>query len=157
LAITEELLALASAAGRTVVAAAATDAWTKAKEGISRVLGRGDPARTELTERRLDETHNRITQVPAEELASLRMTLAAAWETRLTDLLEENPSAGGELKVLVAELQADVRSVTASAADYGIAAARDINITATGGAFAAGTVHGNVSTGNPTRPGLAQG
>ena len=40
-----------------------------------------------------------------------------------------------------------------SAADHSAAAGRDMNISASGGGVAAGTIHGDVSTGNPTNPG----
>ena len=41
----DSLMELASLAGRTVVAAAATDAWEAARRGFARLLGRGDPDR----------------------------------------------------------------------------------------------------------------
>jgi len=55
--LVEGLLALASLAGQTVVAAAATDAWEAAKGGVARLLGRGDPKQEQLAEQRLEETH----------------------------------------------------------------------------------------------------
>ena len=44
--LADSLMALASLAGNTVVAAAATDAWENARHGLARLLGRGDPDRT---------------------------------------------------------------------------------------------------------------
>ena len=44
--LAEGLVALASLAGRTVVAAAVTDAWEAARRGFARLLGRGDPRQT---------------------------------------------------------------------------------------------------------------
>ena len=47
------LVSLASLAGRTVVAAAVTDARGMTKRGSARLTGRGDAGRTELAERLL--------------------------------------------------------------------------------------------------------
>ena len=55
------LMALAALAGNTVVTAAVTDAWESARKGFARLLGRGDPARPKLAERRLAETHDQLT------------------------------------------------------------------------------------------------
>ena len=65
MALEDAVLSLASLAGQTVVTAAVTDAWGTAKRGFARLLGRGDPARTELAERRLEQTRDQLTGVPA--------------------------------------------------------------------------------------------
>jgi hypothetical protein len=148
-----ELLALAALAGRTVVAAAATDAWDMAKQGFARVLGRGDPARERVAERRLAETREQLQGAPGQELEQERGRLEAAWQTRLVDLLEEHPDAAHDLQILVDQVQAALPAGVMSAADHSAAAGRDMNISASGGGVAAGTIHGNVSTGNPTNPG----
>ena len=54
--LTENLMALASLAGRTLVAAAATDGLEAARRRFARLLGRGDPRQTQVAERRLDDT-----------------------------------------------------------------------------------------------------
>ena len=41
--LAEALMALASLAGNTVVAAATTDVWEAARRKFARLLGRGDP------------------------------------------------------------------------------------------------------------------
>jgi len=149
-----ELVALAALAGRTVVAAAATDVWEEAKRGFARLLGRGDQNRAKIAERRLDETREQLEGVPAPELDQARAQLAAAWQTRLVDLLEEHPDAAGDLQALVDHIQAELPAA-ASAAGHAVAAARDVNITASDGSVAAGTLHGNVTL-NPTHPGPAK-
>ena len=156
MALEDALLSLASLAGQTVVTAAVTDAWGTAKRGFARLLGRGDPARTELAERRLEQTRDQLTGVPAAELERARAELEATWRTRLLDLLEERPDAVADLRVLVEQIQAQLPAGAVSAAGHGVAAGRDVNITASGGGVAAGTVHGNVAPGNPTGPGPAQ-
>jgi hypothetical protein len=156
MALADELVSLASLAGQTVVTAAVTDVWGTAKRGFARLLGRGDPARTELAERRLEQAHDQLTGVPAAELEQVHAELEAAWRTRLLDLLEEHPDAVADLRALVEQIQAQLPAGAVSAADHGTAAGRDVNITASGGGIAAGTVHGNVTPG-PTSPGPAQG
>jgi hypothetical protein len=155
MALEDALLSLASLAGQTVVTAAVTDAWGTAKRGFARLLGRGDPSRTELAERRLEQTRDQLTGVPAAELERARAELEATWRTRLLDLLEEHPDAVADLRALVEQIQAEMPAGAVSAAGHGVAAGRDVSITASGGGIAAGTVHGNVAQGNPTSPGPA--
>jgi hypothetical protein len=155
MAVEDALLSLASLAGQTVVTAAVTDAWGTAKRGFARLLGRGDPARTELAERRLEQTHDQLTGVPAADLAQARSQLEATWQTRLLDLLEEHPEVAADLQALVEQVQAQLPAGLVSAAGHGVSAGRDVSITASGGGVAAGTIHGNVMPGNPTSPGPA--
>ena len=153
----EGLLELASLAGRTVVAAAVTDAWETTKRGFARVLGRGDSERTGLAEHRLDETRERLQGVSGPELEYACAQAEAAWQTRLVDLLEEYPELAGDLQALVDQVRAELPAGTVSATGHGLAAGRDVVITASGGGVAAGTIHGQVSPGNPTHPGPAKG
>jgi hypothetical protein len=155
--LVEGLLALASLAGQTVVAAAATDAWEAAKRGFARLLGRGDPERARLAERRLEETREQLKDLLGPELERARAQLAEAWQTRLIDLLEEHPDDADDLRTLVDQIQAKLPAGAVSAAGHGVAAGRDVNVTASSGGVAAGTIHGQVSPGNPTRPGPAKG
>ena len=48
-------MALAALAGNTVIAAATTDAWEAARHKFARLLGHGDPNRTQAAERRLQD------------------------------------------------------------------------------------------------------
>lgn len=156
MALEEGLLSLASLAGRTVVVAAVTDAWGTAKRGFARLLGHGDPHRTELVERRLEQAHQQLTGAPVAELAQVQAQLETAWQTRLLDLLEEYPDAAAELRALVEQIQAQLPAGAVSAASHGVAAGRDVNISASGGGVAAGSIHGDVMPANPTSPGPAQ-
>jgi len=148
-------MALALLAGNTVVAAATTDAWEAARRGFARLLGRGDPDRTRLAERRLAETHEQLTGAVVADLEVTRTTLEAQWETRLADLLEEDPGVEAELRALVEELRAALPAGAVSATDHAVAAGRDVNISADRGGFAAGVVHGNIAPPNPRGPGPA--
>jgi hypothetical protein len=102
------MLALAAVAGQTVVAAAVTDAWDSAKRGFARLLGRGDPDRTGLAEQRLQQAREQLMAVPVADLELAQAQLAPMWQTRLFDLLEENPELMPDLRVLVDQVQAQL-------------------------------------------------
>ena len=148
-----ELVTLAEAAGQAVVTAAATDVWAKFKTGIARLLGRGDKDKAAAAERRLEDTRRELAETGQAELAMAQARLAAAWQTRLADLLEDDPAVAGQLRVLVEQLQAMLPTGTAIASGHGVAAGWDVNITASGGGVAAGTIDGDVSPPGPTPPG----
>jgi hypothetical protein len=154
--MTEEFLELASLAASTMVSMAATDAWEAGKRGFARLLGRGDPERAQLAERRLEETQDQLASV-GDAAEQVQERLQAAWQIRVTDLLEEHPDLAGDLRALVAQIQSKLPAGTVSAASHGVAAGRDISITASGGGVASGTIHGSVSAANPTRPDPAAG
>jgi len=146
--LVEGLMALAALAGRTVVAAASTDAWGACKRGFSRLLGRGDPKEEQLAEQRLEATRQQLAEADSDQA---REALAERWTGRLEDLLEANPAAEAELRALVREIQAQLPATAVSAANHAVAAGRDVKITASGGGVAAGVIHGNVEPPNPTR------
>jgi hypothetical protein len=147
--LTEELMELAALAGNTVVVAATTDAWETSRKGFARLLGRGDPDRTKVAERRLKETCQQLTGPTGAELEQARGALVERWTGRLADLLEENPAAEADLRVLVQQIQAQVPAGMVSAADRAVAAGRDVNINATSGGVA-GVIYGNVTVQGPT-------
>lgn len=143
--IPEWLTTLAAAGSAALVNAASTDVWQAARERFARLLGRGDPGRTEAAARRLDDLH-RVVREPGNEreLAEARR----AWRLRLQDLLEEHPDAVGELRSAIAELPPPL---PASAA----AAIRQDNR-----AYDHGTVNAVVNgdlTVHPTRPAASDG
>ena len=152
------LVALALLAAQTVVAAASTDAWAAAKSGVARLLGRGDPERERLAGQRLDQARDQLQAAPpGQELDGVHAELVAVWRTRLADLLEEHPDAAGDLQALVDQVQAQLPAASVSSADHAVAAGRDVKITASGSAVAAGVIHGDVMPPGPSVPGLAGG
>jgi hypothetical protein len=151
----ETLMALAALAGNTVVTAATTDAWEAARRGFARLLGRGDPDRTKVVDRRLTETRDQLSEAKDADLGRMRAILQAQWATRVADLVEEDPGVETELRALVEEIQAQMPAGMVSAADHSVAAGRDLNISATSGGVAAGVIHGNVAAPDPTSPGPA--
>jgi hypothetical protein len=153
--LAEDLIALAQWAGQTVAAAAVTDVWEVARQKIARLLGRGNPKKTEAVERWLDETHQQATAMRGADLEPARAEAARRWEGRFADLLDEDPVVEADLRAMVEEIAAQLPAGLVSAADHSVAARRDVNITASGGGTAAGVIHGNVAPSNPTLPGPA--
>ena len=153
--LAESLIALASLAGQTVVKAAATDAWEGASRRFALLLGRGDPDRTKVVDRRLAETHEQLTGAAGADLEQARAALEAQWVIRLVDLLEEAPGVEADLRALVEEVEAVLPAGLMSAADHAVAAGRDVKIKASSGGVAAGVIHGNVAPPGPTGPGSA--
>ena len=151
--LAEAVVALAALAGNTVVTAAVTDAWESARKGFARLLGHGDPAETKLAVERLAETHDQLAEATGTDMERVRAALEAQWVTRVRDLLEEDPGVEADLRTLVQEIQAQLPAGMVSATDHAVAAGRDVNTSASGGAVAAGVIHGNVAPPNPTPPG----
>lgn len=151
----EVLMAPAQWAGQTVAAATVTDVWEAARHKVARLLGRGDPKKTEVAERWLDQTHQQLTAVQGADLEPLQAAAAQRWEGRFADLLDEDRRVEADLRVLVEEILGQLPAGMMSAADHSVAAGRDVNITASGGGTAAGVIRGNVAPPNPTQPGPA--
>ncbi len=150
-----DVAALATLAGNALVTAAVTDFFEDVRGRVARLFGRGKADAG--TERRLDATQTQLTSAAPGELERVRTTVAAQWQTRFTDLLDEYPDAEPELRALVADIEARLPAGTVAATDHSIAAGRDINIGASGGGVAAGVIHGNVSAPDPSSPGPANG
>jgi hypothetical protein len=151
----EVLVALAQWAGQTVAAAAVTDVWESASGKFARLLGRGDRRKTEVAERWLAETHEQLSALEGGEQDRARAALARRWEGRFADLLDEDPCAEADLRALVGEIAAALPAGVVSATGHGVAAGRDVNISADRGGVAAGVIHGNVAPPNPPAPGPA--
>lgn len=146
--------AVAALAGSAVVTAATTDGWEAVKQRFARLLGRGDADREQLAAGRLEETRKLLAGAADADLEPARAAQAERWTVRLADLLDENPGAEDELRVLVAEVQASLAPGMVSAVDHSVAAGRDVRIAANFGGVAAAIIHGNVTPG-PTIPGAA--
>lgn len=150
------LLTLAQFAGQTVAAAAVTDVWEAVRGQFARLVGRGDARKTQVAEQWLGRTRQQMTVPPGPGLERIREAEAERWAGRFADLLEEDPGLEAELRTLVEHVAAQLPAGVVSAADHSVAAARDVNITASGSGIAAGFIHGNVAPPGPTGPGPAQ-
>jgi len=151
----EVLIALAQWAGQTVAAAAVTDVWEAARHKVARLLGRGDPRKTEVAERWLAETHQQLTAAHGADLEPVRAAAARRWEGRFADLLDDDPEMEADLRALVEEIAAQLPAGMVSAADHSVAAGGDVKISATKGGVAAAVIHGNVAPPDPTPRGPA--
>jgi hypothetical protein len=153
--LAEGMVALEQWAGQIVAAAAVTDVWEAARHKIARLLGRGNPKRTEAVELWLNETHQQLQAAQGADLESAQAEAARRWEGRFADLLDEDPDVEADLRMLVREIAAQLPSGVVSLADYSVAAGGDVHIAASDGGVAAGVIHGNVAPPGPTPPGLA--
>ena len=140
--------ALAALAGNSLVTAVVTDAWEGVRHKIAAWFGRGEPDPKTLE--RLDRTRAELAAVAPGEVERVGQDLAREWADRFKDLIADYPDAAGELDGLVQQIQAS----TAAASGHGVAAGRDVTVTASTSGVAAGVIHGDVATG-PTRPGPA--
>jgi hypothetical protein len=97
----EWLITLSMSGATALVAAAATDAWQEIREGFRKLLGRGDPDRERLAERRLDEVAAEVEQADETARDGVREAQVSVWRTRLADLLEEEPGQAEALRALI--------------------------------------------------------
>jgi hypothetical protein len=148
------LTALAQFAGQTVAAAAITDMWETVRGRFARLLGRGDPRKTEVAGQWLTQTRDQVAAAAGSGLEQAQRAQAERWAGRFADLLDEDPGLEAELRALADEVAAQLPAAVVSAADHSVVAGRDMRVTASGGGTAAGVIHGNVAE-NPTPPGPA--
>lgn len=97
---------LASPAGWTVVAAAATDGSAGCKSEFARLLGRGDPRQTQVAVRQLSKTDYWLGEAGAAGPDRVGAALAEQRAGRQPDLVEEDPAAEAEVRALVQEIRA---------------------------------------------------
>ena len=149
----EVLMVLAQFAGQTVAAAAITDVWESVRGRFARLLGRGNAHKTQVADRWLAQTQEQLAAAGPGVVEQVQQAQAERWAGRFADFLDEEPDVEAELRALVEEVAAQLPAAAVSAADHSLAAGRDVSISASGGALAAGVVHGNVTVpGNPTPP-----
>lgn len=106
---------LAQSAGDAVVAAATASGWETTRHKLARLLGHGDPAKTNLMEQRLTETREQLLGAPGASLESARATLAAQWASWLTDLLTKDPVIRPGLLALVQQIHMALGAVSPAA------------------------------------------
>jgi hypothetical protein len=151
----DDEIALAQLAGDTIVAAAATSGWEPTRLKLARLLGHGDRAKTKLMAQRLAESREQLAGATDASLESARATLVVQWVTQLTDLLEEDPDIGADLRALVEEIRIALPTGAVSLADDALVVPWNINISADRGALASRAIPKDVVPLGPTSPGLA--
>jgi hypothetical protein len=149
-----ELLALASAGGNAVVAAAGTDAWNGLRHAIARWFGRGDALREQAELERLDRTATTLQAAEPDQVEQARIRQESSWQTRIEGMLEtlddaERQKAADQLRDLLAQY---VPQGGVSAGPGGVAVGGDMSISAERGSVASGVVQGDVHVGRPPEP-----
>ncbi|MBL7551005.1 hypothetical protein I6A60_24520 [Frankia sp. AgB1.9] len=107
------------------MAAAATDAWTSAREGAVRLFARLGGHREDLAGEWLDEDAAAVEATSGAERERLRAALAPVWQVRLADLLAEFPEAAEELWAWAERTRAELPAAERSWAQSNIAG-RDV-------------------------------
>lgn len=100
----EAVAELVMTGAATVVAAMATDAWQSARTRAAALFGRGDEERRDLAAARLDRAAAEVEAADPAERDEVRQRVAAAWQVRLVDLLDDHPEAEAELRRVIEEL-----------------------------------------------------
>lgn len=106
--LAEALAELASAGGTALVTAMVTDSWEGIRVRFARVIGRGHTPAVEAVEAQLDKSRAVLAGLTGPDLDRARSEQEIVWQTRLKDLLEQNPSLEPELRDLIAETQSQV-------------------------------------------------
>jgi hypothetical protein len=106
--VVEAVAALAAAGGTALVNAMVADGWQGVRTRFARLLGRGNHKDTETAAMRLEKSREMLTGLSGTDLEKAQAQQAVTWQTRLGDLLEDHPEVEGELRSLVAEVQAQV-------------------------------------------------
>ncbi|KOV91043.1 hypothetical protein [Streptomyces sp. NRRL B-3648] len=151
------LLALASAGGQAVVAAAGTDAWNGFRHAIARWFGSGDTQREQTELERLDQTAAALQAAEPDQVEQAR--IRQEWQTHIEGMLEnldevERQQAADQLRDLLAQY---VPQGGVSAGPGGVAVGGDMSIRADDGSVAGGVIQGNVHVGPPPGPDPPQG
>src|SRR5690349_2345004 len=106
--VVEALAVLAATAGTALVNAMVTDGWQGIRKRFARLLGRGNDQEVEAAAARLEKSRGMLSGLSGADLERAQAEQAVVWRTRLSDLLEDHPEVQGELRSLVAEVQAQV-------------------------------------------------
>lgn len=114
--VLEALGALAAAGGTALVNAMVADGWEGVRGRFARLLGRGAKKEIEGAAARLEKSREMLAGLSGADLQKAQADQAAAWRTRLGDLLEAHPEVEGELRDLVAGMQAQVTGSAGSVA-----------------------------------------
>jgi hypothetical protein len=146
---------LAAAGATALIGAMATDAWQAARVGFANLFGRGNRRRQDFTDGRLDQAAAQVAQADHDNQDRVRAELLAAWQVRLQDLLEEHPDAVEELRMLTAQVQAQLPAAQQAWVQHNLARGRG-----TVYGVQAGDQHihypGTPDDGPPSRPGAVE-
>jgi hypothetical protein len=86
------------AAGTALVQAMATDAWTQARQAVTRLWRRVHPGHGERVGGDLDELRAQVLRARAGGDAQTEQALEGAWQLRLQELLRMDPALAADLR-----------------------------------------------------------
>lgn len=118
--LTEALAALAAAAGTALVSAMTEDVWHQVKTRCARLLGRDDGQAEQRQAERLE--HDRAAVLAADDRQDVARQVAAAWATRIGDLLDERPDQEPAVRALVAFIAERVPAAAAGTIQMNVSA-----------------------------------
>ncbi|MEU0213998.1 hypothetical protein ABZ281_02370 [Streptomyces sp. NPDC006265] len=101
-----EVALLAQSAGTTLVALMATDAWHRARDGITQLWRRTQPERAETVAAELEAGREDVLAAAADDQQTLE-ELRLQWQGAVRRLLVARPAAVAELRALLDQLDPD--------------------------------------------------
>ena len=102
-----EVALLAQSAGTTLVALMATDAWHRARDGITQLWRRTQPERAETVAAELEAGREDVLAAAAADDQQTLEELRLQWQGAVRRLLEARPAAVAELRALLDQLDPD--------------------------------------------------
>ncbi|WNO64006.1 hypothetical protein RPQ02_09470 [Streptomyces sp. AM2-3-1] len=100
-----EMASLAGTAGATLVTLLTTEAWQRARDGITSLWRRAEPGRAEGISAELDVTRTDLLAAQADGDLESRDELGTEWQGRIRRLLVTHPEEAEALRTLINELQ----------------------------------------------------
>ncbi len=110
--VDEAAMALAGAAGKALVAAMASDAWTSFKRAFARLLAHGEPSQSVAAEEELERQQSKLSAAPVAWRERLAAELESVCQMRFADLLRAEPNSADEVRALVDHVSAAVPTLT---------------------------------------------
>ncbi len=102
-----EVALLAQSAGTTLVALMATDAWHRARDGITQLWRRTQPERAETVAAELEAGREDVLAAAAADDQQTFEELRLQWQGAVRRLLVARPDAVAELRALLDQLDPD--------------------------------------------------
>ncbi|WP_298558488.1 hypothetical protein [Streptomyces luteogriseus] len=102
-----EVALLAQSAGTTLVALMATDAWHRARDGITQLWRRTQPERAETVAAELEAGREDVLAAAAADDQQTLEELRLQWQGAVRRLLVARPAAVAELRALLDQLDPD--------------------------------------------------
>ena len=102
-----EVALLAQSAGTTLVALMATDAWHRARDGITQLWRRTHPERAETVAAELEAGREDVLAAAAADDQQTFEELRLQWQGAVRRLLVARPAAVAELRALLDQLDPD--------------------------------------------------